>query len=323
LTWRQEAAYVSDRSFSDEAATSTVGHADGETTRGPSELRQEGGPDLSATTLISELDTPMTLSADDIAQYREKGWVSLRSVIPRQLALFLRDRFLQLSDDAKAVEIEVFDPQKQNYTKDPAYRAQHVIHRENTLADEFTAVTRSARMASIISQLIDAPEVQLFRTSLFEKVPQAAGGSTTTLHQDYPYIPVDRSGSATIWIALGDLPEEMGTLRFVEGSHRLGSLGRDRTFRTDYDRITELAERDSWSTTPGLTLQAGDATVHHDLTVHGADPNRSDTTRLGLATLYMDARCLYNGAPSELTDGLGLRLNDRFDTGLFPVLPRI
>ncbi|WP_433503039.1 phytanoyl-CoA dioxygenase family protein [Pseudonocardia halophobica] len=274
-------------------------------------------------TLMTGLDETLTLAPDTIAHYHEHGWTRVDQVIPREVALLLRERFLALEPEDKAAELEALDIEKQNYTSDPEYRKQHLIHRENSLTEEFTRVTRCRRVGSVVRQLLDVPEVQLFRTSLFEKKPESGGGGVTTLHQDYPYIPVDRSGSLTIWIALGDLPAETGTLQFVPGTHREGSLGRDRTFIKGYDRVTEMERKLEWKLSPAPSLRAGDATIHHDLTVHGAGVNASSDTRLGLATLYMDSRCLFTGAPSAVTEGMPLTLNSTFDTTLFPIIPSV
>lgn len=274
-----------------------------------------------SSTVMSGLDEVVSLSDETIAHYHEHGWVRVDEVIPRDIALLLREQFLALDAEDKAAEIEALDIEKQNYTSDPEYRKQHLIHRESSLTEEFKRAANCRRVGSIVRQLLDVPEVQLFRTSLFEKKPEAGGGGETTLHQDYPYIPVDRSGSLTIWVALGDLPAETGTLQFVPGSHRGGSHGRDRTFVKGYDRITELRQRERWEVSAAPSLRAGDATIHHDLTVHGAGVNRSSDTRLGLATLYMDSRSLFTGAPSAVTDGMPLKINRVFDRSLFPIVP--
>ncbi len=275
---------------------------------------------MTATTLVG-LDQRVTLSPEQIAHYHEHGWVRVNEVIPRDVALLLRDKFLALSAAEKKQEAEALDLEKQNYTSNPEYRKQHVIHRENTLTEEFRQVIQSRRCGSIASQLLDAPQVQIFRTSLFEKFPEASGGGITTAHQDYPYIPVDRSGSLTIWIALADLPAETGTMGFASGSHRMGNLGRDRTFDdgSGYDNVQESIRRHGWTFSDPPSLKAGDATVHHDLTVHIAGANRSAQSRLALGTIYMDARARFTAAPNPLTDGLGLKLNHRFDVERFPL----
>lgn len=269
------------------------------------------------------LDDRVVVSDEQIRQYHQDGWVRVDQVLPRDYAIMLGEQFLAAAARAKKEEAEASVNEKQNYAKDPAYRKQHILHREKDLPEEFKRAIRCRRVGSIAAQIMGVPQVQMFRTTVFEKLPQSGGGGETTWHQDFPYLPVDRSGSLTIWIALSDLPAEAGTMQYVPGSHREGNLGRDRTFAnpTGYDRITELKDRNGWTLSAAPVLKAGDATVHHDLTVHAAGVNNSTKSRLGLGTIYMDSRSLFTAAPNPLTDGLPLKLNHPFDPDLYPILP--
>src|SRR5690606_39592281 len=96
----------------------------------------------------------IVLGPETIAHYHEHGWARVNEVIPREVALLLRDKFLQLSTAEKEEQAEALDLEKQNYTKNPEYRKQHVIHRENSLTEEFTQVVRCRRAGSIAAQLL-------------------------------------------------------------------------------------------------------------------------------------------------------------------------
>jgi ectoine hydroxylase-related dioxygenase (phytanoyl-CoA dioxygenase family) len=47
-------------------------------------------------------------------------------------------------------------------------------------------------------------------------------------------------------------------------------------------------------------MRAGDATIHHCLTVHSAPENLTDTPRWVLLASYMPGDALYNGRPGNL-----------------------
>src|SRR5262249_52438282 len=96
------------------------------------------------------------------------------------------------------------------------------------------------------------------------------------------------------------------------------SLGRDAHMRPDADRLGKYVRDDLVS--PPLDLKAGDATIHADLTIHGAAPNESDESRWAVSIGYMDADSLYNGAPNRLTEGLGLNVNMPLDHPKFPIV---
>jgi ectoine hydroxylase-related dioxygenase (phytanoyl-CoA dioxygenase family) len=125
----------------------------------------------------------------------------------------------------------------------------------------------------------------------------------------------------TFWIALVDIPAAMGTMRFLSQSHRQGVLGR--SFVGDEE--SDIFESQPWlrrlDLSPPIDLGAGDATVHHALTVHGAPENRADRRRLSLAASYFDADALYTGAEFAYTDNLGLKVDAPLDHPRFPAIP--
>jgi ectoine hydroxylase-related dioxygenase (phytanoyl-CoA dioxygenase family) len=132
-------------------------------------------------------------------------------------------------------------------------------------------------------------------------------------------MPMDRSAMLTIWLALADVPADMGSLRFYDGSHRYGILGRSFT-RDGDDQLTQHPWIKELELSPPLDLAAGDATVHHALTVHGAPENHRDAPRLSFTVTYFDADALYTGTPYRQTDDLGLVVNRPFDHPKFPMV---
>ncbi|MCG3753979.1 phytanoyl-CoA dioxygenase family protein [Amycolatopsis sp. Poz14] len=258
------------------------------------------------------------LSPDQVTEFRESGWTVVRNVVPRETALALRESAIRTADENRPPEVE-FDATKNNYINDPRFQSQHRLYPSAESVDDlFASVVYSPRIAGIARSLLDCDEVRHLRSIIMEKTPAAQGGQQTSWHQDFPFLPIDRSRSLSVWVALMDLPAEMGTLRFVTGSHRLGSLGRDAHMRPDADRLERFVKPDLVS--PPLSLKAGDATIHADLTIHGAAPNQSDESRWAVSIGYMDADSLYTGAPNRLTDGLGIPVNTPLDHAKFPVV---
>jgi ectoine hydroxylase-related dioxygenase (phytanoyl-CoA dioxygenase family) len=199
-------------------------------------------------------------------------------------------------------------------------RAHRLVPDPELIDPAVRAVCFSARLAEAARVLLGADAVRFFHAKAMEKPAEATGGLPTKLHQDYPTMPIDRSGQVVFWIALDDLAPEAGTLRFVPGSHRLGPLGRDPFVREDHDAIARRAGLERWVLSDAPALAAGDATAHLDLTVHCAGPNRTGRSRWGLSVGYIDADCLYTGMPCRVTDGLGLEVNRPFEHERFPVV---
>ncbi|AQZ65057.1 hypothetical protein BKM31_29645 [[Actinomadura] parvosata subsp. kistnae] len=253
------------------------------------------------------MEIPVRQASDDEAAFfHEHGWVRLARMVPPEAAEELRERAAGYLD-ARSKRHESLVDQAFGQSRDIA------------ASDEaFAALTMSPAMGRTAVRLlrgVRAVRVQV--TNLLVKEPGEHGA--TEFHQDFPWMPMDRSAMLTVWLALSDVPAEMGSLRFYEGSHRLGLLGRSFT-RPGDDQLTQHPWLKELELSPPLDLKAGDATVHHALTVHGAPANRRDTPRLSFTVTYFDADALYTGLPYKQTDGLGLRVNRPFEHERFPCL---
>jgi phytanoyl-CoA hydroxylase len=100
-----------------------------------------------------------------------------------------------------------------------------------------------------------------------------AGGRATPWHQDQAFFtPKTRFLAVTFWIPLQDVDREMGCLKFIPGSNR-GPLHRHRSIDNDpHTHGLEALDVDE-QRAEYCPLRAGEATVHHWLTIHGADAN--------------------------------------------------
>lgn len=276
---------------------------------------------IDVTNEFAQLNEPVAITDEQVAFYRERGWVKIENVLPRSVAHLLRRDFLQFAPETRPPEAD-FRTDKQNFHQQPHYRKQHLVHRDLfQRSPVFRQAIMSLRHGSVACRLMDEHDVQLFRTSVFEKLPTARGGGITRLHQDAPYVPMDRNGGLSIWIALDDLEVDAGTLQFVEGSHLWGSLGRDEVYWPDNDYLKQRADKEGWEVTDGLCMNAGDATVHHDLTVHMAGENASDTPRLAITSLIFPSHALFNGSPHPAVMDRGMVVNHPFPREYFPSFP--
>jgi ectoine hydroxylase-related dioxygenase (phytanoyl-CoA dioxygenase family) len=120
-----------------------------------------------------------------------------------------------------------------------------------------------------------------------------------------------------------DVPKSRGPMTFVNGSHRLGSLGGIEQLKHNYD-LSELVSEHDWQVLDGCAsgapLAAGDATMHTMLTLHRAGINSDVEDRVILAISYFDAEQLYTGSPNTVTDGLGLKVFEQFEHENFPIV---
>lgn len=269
---------------------------------------------MSSQAFTDTIVRPVT--AHEVESYRSQGWVHLPGLVDPTLVAELRSR----------AEALVYPESARSDRRAPRpgtlREAFELRARLSDQDPQFAALAHSPSMGRNACALLRGePAVRLEGDTLLVKQPAGAHGShaETKWHQDFAYSAIDRTAYVTIWVALGDISEEMGSLRFLNRSHQLGLLGRSWMGRED-----DLVRRNPWlaelETSRPLDLRSGDATAHSCLVVHGAGVNRSGTTRLAYALSYFDSGALYTGTPYMRTDGLGLEINRPLDHPSFPVV---
>lgn len=112
--------------------------------------------------------------------------------------------------------------------------------------------------------------------------PPSPGANPTPIHQDYRFIQgcID---TLTTWLPLSAAPPEIGGLRVLAGSPRLGVLPVKASDGPGMMRAEADENHPEWRTT---TYQPGDVLLFSSLTVHGAMPNRTRKLRLSADFRY-------------------------------------
>jgi phytanoyl-CoA hydroxylase len=114
----------------------------------------------------------------------------------------------------------------------------------------------------------------------------------TPPHQDNYYFNLTPPNVVTIWLALENVDEENGCLRYVPGSHKLGFRPHAATKVLGFSQgISDYGPEDE-AREVKICLKPGDAVVHHGNTIHRADPNRSaDRNRRAFAMVIRGVSC--------------------------------
>jgi hypothetical protein len=149
---------------------------------------------------------------------------------------------------------------------------------------------RHPALGEIAASLTGARRVQAWWVQLLVKPslpPGAVAATNVGWHQDRYYWSVWEEGSElfTAWIALSDVEEACGAMRFVRGSHRWGLLPANDFYAQDIasqQRSFPIPEGAEWSEVAAV-LPAGGVSFHDDLTLHASGPNTSGSPRRSLA----------------------------------------
>jgi phytanoyl-CoA hydroxylase len=119
----------------------------------------------------------------------------------------------------------------------------------------------------------------------FNKPPKI--GKPTPPHQDGYYFMLKPPQAITMWMALENADEENGCVRYIKGSHLKGMRPHGKTQTLGFSQgIIDYGEKDFASEIP-FPAKPGDLLIHHAMTIHRADGNKSETrSRKALGFIY-------------------------------------
>lgn len=133
----------------------------------------------------------------------------------------------------------------------------------------------------------------------FQTLEFRTGSEQRAHRDDIHFDSIPRGLMCGVWVALEDVGDRQGPLRYYPGSHRLAPIDIARARRADgtfdHDRYEDLLER-RLTTCPAVdfTAQAGDALIWAAGLAHGgAAIQDHDSTRWSQVTHYFFADCVY------------------------------
>lgn len=120
----------------------------------------------------------------------------------------------------------------------------------------------------------------------FNKVPKI--GQATPPHQDGYYFMLEPNEALTMWLGLDDVDEENGCVRYVKRSHLKGMRPHAKTQTLGFSQgMSDFGNAEDLANEVWFRTEPGDLLVHHSLTIHRADGNKSmDRSRKALGFIY-------------------------------------
>jgi len=180
----------------------------------------------------------------------------------------------------------------------PKLPAHHVYFEKAELAStlkqiqqlgEHSAYFRDWQQASpfrlVAEQLLGGPVVPK-NMQYFNKPPLV--GQATPPHQDGYYFMLDPCEAVTMWLALEAVDETTGCVRYVPGSHTQGMRPHAKSDTLGFSQgITDFPTEDDSRNEVACPAEPGDLLIHHALTIHRAERNRSQIrSRQALGFIY-------------------------------------
>lgn len=232
---------------------------------------------------IKPLD-PHAFSADYRQQFQELGYARIPSFINADEVALIHENLQRLISEVvpHLPDTEVFYEDKADKTsiKQIIRLYQH--------DDFFEQLCLKSRFFDLAEFLLGRPAVG--RNMQYFNKP-AKIGKPTPPHQDGYYWNIAPMEGMTMWLALEDVDEENGCVRYINGSHKRGVRNHGKTGTLGFSQgITDYGDEDR-AAEVCMIAKPGDLLVHDALAIHRADGNQSQTrTRKALGLIYYSGR---------------------------------
>ena len=124
--------------------------------------------------------------------------------------------------------------------------------------------------------------ISLWGSVLFIKEPQSRG--YVSWHQDATYVGIKPHDFITPWLALTPSNLQNGCMSMIPGSHKNHIRKHEDTF-AENNILTrgQVVQDVDDSNAVDLILKPGQMSLHHAEVIHGSQPNKSNTRRVGFA----------------------------------------
>ncbi|HVF09796.1 MAG TPA: phytanoyl-CoA dioxygenase family protein [Abditibacteriaceae bacterium] len=230
--------------------------------------------------------------------FNDKGFLALENLLAEEVATIS-------AEVDKVIAGEVGGVPEHDIIYEPNSSPPRVrnIFRLHQYIPFFMETARNPKLVAVVEEIFGRP-LRLYASQLFAKPAEV--GTAVPMHQDMPYWPFEPYELLSCWIALDDSTLENGCVRYVAGSHKLGILNHvpsgvaGNSLGLDDVRLEGLEE-------VPVEAPRGSCILHHCLTAHRSEPNRSPNARRGLIYVYMSDRV-------RLTDPSKLKGQAEFPT---------
>jgi phytanoyl-CoA hydroxylase len=212
---------------------------------------------------------------------------------------FDKDGYVFLPGFLGMEEVDAINNKLKDFIRDkvPGMPFNHVFYENNNdpatlkqlqdihVHDPFFAGILKGSEFEKIAEVLLGEKVIGKNLEYFNKPPKI--GKPTPPHQDDYYFMLNPPQAITMWMALENVDEETGCVRYIKGSHLQGMRPHGKTNTLGFSQgITDYGEKDFEAEIP-FPAKPGDLLIHHAMTIHRADGNKSETrSRKALGFIY-------------------------------------
>ena len=219
-------------------------------------------------------------------------------MIPPFPQAFEEDGFVAVSGFCNPVELSAIESALARFIdlRVPQLPAEEVFYEDKAKPETLKQIQRMHEQCDFFGAFIQEKPKALAQELLgepvigknlqfFNKPPGIS--QATPAHQDGHYFMLQPCHAVTMWMALDQVDEGNGCVRYLRGSHLDGMRPHERTQTLGFSQgIVDFGKNESREEVP-CPVKPGDLLAHHAMTVHRADANASPTrTRRALGFIF-------------------------------------
>lgn len=217
------------------------------------------------------------ISSNQAKKYQEDGHIFLTNVArPEEIAYY--------EEQISSIVMKLNYHDKPVAERDTYGKAFIQIGNVWELSEEVKRYVMARRFAKIAADLMGVDGVRVYHDQALFKEP---GGGHTPWHQDQIYWPLDTDKTITMWMPLVPIPEEVGTMTFASGTHKLGYVNKQFISDESHKTLGQYIEAKGIPQVNYGAMSPGDATFHSGWTMHSAPGNPTEHMRKVMTVIYM------------------------------------
>jgi ectoine hydroxylase-related dioxygenase (phytanoyl-CoA dioxygenase family) len=238
-------------------------------------------------------------TADQIARYREDGFVIVRDLLdPAELRELTEavERGIELTRRTMGRNKVVGGRWEEGQD---AYFDAIFLQRVNLWKIEPTVrrYMLGPEIGRIATELAGVEGLRVWHDQTLQKKPWS---NPTNWHLDHPYYSYHERGTISAWIALDDATIRNGCLHYLPGSQRIARAD-NVEIGPSMDGLFAVYPELAGIEPVAAEMSAGSCAFHDGMIAHAAGPNMTPRWRRAMTCAYMPVGARFNGQPNILS----------------------
>ena len=206
--------------------------------------------------------------------FNDNGYFLAKNIFKESIISVLEKEFDKIVSQLEQSGEDINARWGGNVSKKTDVKNSQILHTHNvqSFSSIMLDMVQDKNLLNLVETFI-GPDIMLHHTKLFLKPPKV--GSTFPLHQDWSYFPTQNNTMIAAVIHISDSTKEMGCLRLVPGSNKLGKIKNS----DGHSFIKGIHNKYPLESVTPIEAKKGDVLFFHSFTIHGSMPNRSKRPR--------------------------------------------